>query len=256
MLPTELITRVKKRLGGKTLPQSPTPAQILERGIDEYQNATIRGNNTGNAWAVSEFTLNTTDDTRRYEITVPDFSKALLVSTVPDVASIYGERPLEFTQLEQLPNEWGWLSNSNGWCGLFGGNRGGQAAYVAFYRQVAQATGFKNYMELRPSPKGVEQYRVLYQSGDWATKMTSDLTFDLPFGDVSFYFVTLIADGLLPYCRWSNDENQNMAMRQMLKAAFTQDLQRYERTFQDFIASLTVTDTIMSESFGEWATGY
>jgi len=254
MTPAELITRVRERLGENVLPQSPSPLQILRRGVDEYQNATIRGNNTGNAWAVSEFVLTTQSDTRRYAIEVPDFSKALLVSTVPNYASTYkGERLLNFTQIEQIPNDWSWLSeNAGGWYGLWSGSLGGRATYVAFYRQTAGFDGFKNFMEIRPTPGDGEDYRILYQVGDWSKSMGSDLGFEFPFSDVNFYFTTLVADGLLPYAKWSNNAAEDMEMRKMLKMAFTEDLQRYEQTFRDFIASLSVTGIVWGESYADF----
>src|SRR5881394_1164506 len=110
MTPQDLIFQVRRRMNNP-LYQSPSPRQILDRAIDEYRNATMRANNTGNAWAVKEFTLTTVDGQRRYVISAADFSKALLIATVP--SSVPGvvepEIPLEFTQIEQLPNDWEFL---------------------------------------------------------------------------------------------------------------------------------------------------
>lgn len=207
----------------------------------------MKANNTGNAWAIKEYTLETEADTRRYEIEDADFGKPLLIATVPSSTPgiVEPEQTLEFTQLEQLPNDWAYLSNNSYWSlWLWGTSQ--KARYAAFYRQL-DATGFKNYLEIRPTPAADEEYRVLYQVGDWSASVTSDLNFAFPFPELDFYFVTLVSDCLLYKCRWADGKDQKAE----LEAAFGKDLSRYQRTFDDYIASLTVTDIVYAESFAD-----
>lgn len=249
MTPLKLITEVRRRLNGP-LAQSPSPRVILDRALAEYRNAVIGANNSGNAWAVNEYTLTATADTRRYEITAADFSKALLIATVPAATGpIEPEMPLEFTQLERLPEDWAFLRDVGYWS-LWWASVSQKARFAAFYRQK-EAAGFKNYIEIRPTPDAGEQYRVLYQVGDFTGSVTSDLDFALPFPELDFYFVTLIADALLPYTRWSNDKNDDGDQLKMLAARFQTDLARYQKTYDDWIASLSVGDIVYADSYAD-----
>lgn len=219
----------------------------MQRGLDEYENAVGRANNTGNAWGINEFTLTTTADTRRYEITAADFGKALTVTTVPD--SVYApESNLEFTQLEQLPNDWAWLSQtSNNWFGLWQGYISQSARYVAFYRKLG-ATGFKHYLEIRPAPIAGELYRVLYQVGQWSSSIPSDLDFELPLPQLNFYFIALVSLGLLDSAKWADGEDKSAKLR----ASLNFDLVRYEDTFKNYIASLSTAQVVFSESYADF----
>jgi hypothetical protein len=250
--PLQLINQVRRRLRDP-LNQSPTPRQILDRAIDEYRNAVMRANNTGNAWAVKEFTITTLDNVRRYETTATDFSKALLVATVPSSTPgvVEPETALEFTQLEQLPRDWEFLAKMSSWS-LWGWNIPQNARYAACYRSV-ETTGFKNYIEIRPTPDAGEQYRVLYQVGDFSGSIASDLSFNFPFPELDFYFQTLVCDGLLPMTRWSADEAADDSLMKKLGTQYLKDLARYEQTFMNFVASLSNTDIVYGESFADYA---
>lgn len=250
MTPLAFIDRIRRRLDGP-LHQTPSPKQILELGIDEYSNATMKANNSGNAWAVKELTVTALADTRRYEITAADFAKALLVATVPQNELQEPEMILEFTQIEQIPREWAWLSDSPSFS-LWLWNVSQNARYAAVFRE-STSTGFRNYLELRPTPEAGEEYRVLYQVGNWSGGITSDnlIDFKLPFPELDFYFITLVADGLLAYCKWSNDPVENAMKAKTLSQSFEKALARYDQTFRDFIASLSVSDIVYADSFGE-----
>lgn len=223
--------------------------------MDEYTNSTLKANNTGNAWAVNEYTQTAVADTRRYEITVADFSKALLVATVPSSVTgvVEPEKVLEFTQLEQLPKDWAYLADTGGWS-LWFDNVSQRGRYVAVYRR-SEASGFKVYLEIRPTPKAGELYRVLYQVGDWSGNIPTDLNFAFPFPELNFYFLTLVSDSLLPISRWSADAKENDAEMKRLSYGFTKDLARYQQTFDNFVASLSVSNMVMAESYADYA-GY
>lgn len=250
MTPIQLIAQVRRRLN-HPLHQTPSVRQILDRAINEYRNATMTANNTGNAWSVDEFTLTALADTRRYEITAPGFSKALLVSTIPSSVpgTVEPEQALEFTQIEQLPRDWAWLADFSDWS-LWAWNVSQKARYAAVFREVA-STGYKNYIEIRPTPEAGEQYRVLYQVGDFSGYVTSSLDFALPFPEFDFYFTTLVADCLLPITRWSADDAADERFAKNLSGGYIKDLSRYQRTFDDFIAGLSVTDIVYAESFAD-----
>jgi hypothetical protein len=254
MNPQQLIFQVRQRMNNP-LYQSPSPRQILNRAIDEYRNAVVRANNTGNAWAVKEYTLTTIDGQRRYQIAAADFSKALLIATIPDPTPgiIQPEVALEFTQLEQLPNDWEFLAKTASWS-LWSYGVTQMARFAAHYREV-DAGGFTNYLEIRPTPGANETYRVLYQVGDFSGGIASTMDFKFPFPELDFYFLTLVCDGLLPLARWTNDGASDEKQGKMLSNQYAKDLIRYEQTFRDFIASLTVSDIVYSDSFADLASG-
>lgn len=254
MQPSEIISRVRKRLrssDGLPLAQSPSPTAILERAVDEFQNCTQKVSNRGDAWSIKEFVLTTEDNVRRYLIEQPDFGKALLVATIPE-DNRHLEMELEFTQLEQLPNDWAWLSNTQSgfglWCGWGVSQR---ARYVAFFRQLESSGGFRPYMEIRPAPVADEEYRILYQVGEWGSQISSDLLFAFPFPEVGYYFVALVANCLLPITRWTADKVGDMATKTEIKAGLIEDLQRYQPVFDDFVSSLNHPKMIFAESYAD-----
>lgn len=249
----QFINRVRRRLNNP-LAQAPTDRQILDRGIDELRNATMTANNTGNAWAVEEYTVTTEADTRRYEVTANDFGKALLVCTVPSTVPgvVEPEMPLQFTQLEQLPRDWAWLSDTGWWWSLWLCDVSQRSRYAAFFNFLDGSAGFKTVMEIRPTPQAGELYRVLYQVGDWSQSMNSTVAFQFPFPSLDFHFVTLISDSLLPVARWTHDENANIRQAVALERGYAKDLERSTPTWEDYISSLSVSDIVWSESFADY----
>lgn len=230
--------------------QSPDPKTILRRARDEYQHATQKVSNRGDAWAIKEFTLAASTNVRRYLISQADFGKALLVATVPEDAQHY-EIELEFTQLEQLPTQWAWLSSTQSAYSLWYSSGVSQSArYVAFFRQL-DATGFQNYLEIRPTPKAAENYRILYQVGEWGSQLPASLVFAFPFPELDFYFVTLVANCLLPVTRWTENAEADRAAKTELKLALVEDLQRYQSTFDDFVSSLSHSKMVFADSFAD-----
>lgn len=249
MLPLEIIDRVRERLRDP-IAQRPSPKRILARALDEYQNAVQTANNLGDAWAIGEFTLTAQAGIRRYEITQMDFGKPLLVATVP--ADDYErELSLEFTQVEQLPKDWAWLKDVGNWGLLWQWDVSHSARYVAFWRAL-EAKGYKYYCELRPVPTKAEDYRILYQVGEWASKLPEDLDFAFPLRELDFYFTALVALGVLDDTRWSRDEAADLRRAAQIKESLLFDLGRYKETFDNYIASLSQSQTVMAESYADY----
>lgn len=236
--------------------QAPSPRQIVARGIDEYANAVMRANNTGNAWAVKEHTLTADEGIRRYDLSdVPAFGKALLITYLPQSSGPGDpEIPLEFTQIEQLPREWGWLADTGEYSfwGLLGWRRRRQ--YAAVFRTL-ETDGFRSNIEIRPTPKGGDQFRILYQVGQWEPavreRLQDDVNFDFPFPELDFYFTSLVAHAMLPYTKWTAAEAMNAVKRSELKTALQEDMFRYETTFSDWVRSLSVTDQVFAVNYLE-----
>jgi hypothetical protein len=246
LTPIKFIDNVRRRLDGP-LYQSPNPRTILDRAIDAYRNAVTTANNTGNAWAVNELIITALADTRRYEITAADFSKVLLIASVPQRPND-PEEVIEMSQIEQLPREWAWLNGDTAWYSLW--YNSARSIWAAAFRK-SEANGFHSYLEFRPTPKAGEQYRVLYQIGDFKQNINKDnlIDFQLPFPELDFYFIALVAKSLLAYTRWSNSLEADMLKKKELSQAFDEDLAKYQNTFDDFIANLSTSDIVYAEEF-------
>jgi hypothetical protein len=255
MLALRFVNLVRRRLD-HPLPQKPSPRLVLDHGFAAYRHLTTRANNTGNAWAMDEIVLNTTADTRRYDLTTiaPRFSKALLVSTVPAANSGEPELTLDFTQIEQIPRDWAWLQDSGFEFSLWDGLVAQKARLIAFYRQIAAgATGFKNWLEIRPTPAADEQYRIVYQVGDWQrlADATNLSTFIFPFPELDYYFIAVAAYTLLPHTEWSQDEERDAKKRNMIEAVLKNEIASYQPTVDAFIANLAHTDIVWADSYAD-----
>lgn len=246
LTPIKFINTVRRRLDGP-LYQSPSPRAILDRAIDDYRDAVVSANNTKNAWAVNEYVITAQADTRRYEITPTDFSKPLLVASVP-ATSGSPEEVIEMSQIEQLPREWAWLDDSSAGYSLWFSTV--RSLWAAVYRR-SEADGFHSYIEFRPTPRAGEQYRILYQVADFKQNINKDnlIDFQLPFPELDFYFIALVAKNLLPYTRWSGSLEADMLKKKELKEGLLEDLERYQKTFDDFISSLSTSDIVYAEPF-------
>lgn len=258
MLAPELITKVRRILDNPHA-QAPSPRDIIDRAIAEYSDAMNAVNNKADAWSVDEVELTTTADTRRYDVTAiaPSFSKALAVVTVPSAVAgvIEPEVILEQSSLEQLPKEWAYLADVNWVWSLWADNVTQKGRFVAFYRQVANdGTGYKQYLEIRPTPEAGEKYRILYQVGNIQDRIlpANAMSFVFPLPELDHYFLALIAKGVLYKCRWSDDVNSDRVRRQEIENQLVFDLTRYNKTYQEFTASLTQTQMLTAESYADF----
>jgi len=244
------------------LPQSPSADNIIQALEEVYQWVTNRTNNTGNSWQVDTYTLTTVANQRVYDLTDDlliatvsgGFYKPLIVTTIPDDTNT-PEVILEFTELESLPHEWAWLSANNG--NLYFSSHSGR--YIAFYRQLSQAsgsTGERLMLEIRPTPSKVENYKILYQVGNWwdrvfETNPSDALDYRLPHQEYRFHLRRLAARTLLPRARWTHDEAYNDMKRKEIALSLQVEIDHSAEAFEAHIASLDQADVIRLDSWAD-----
>ena len=230
------------------LPNAPSFEDVLEAIEAEYQQAVNQSNNTPNAWAKAEVQFTTTAGTRDYQILTndDDFDKPLVVVTVPSDTLISPEYQLEFTEVEYLSQVWAWLGQNKGQY-YFSSH---DAQLIAFYHQLTD-DGDEVWVSLRPTPAAAQTYKVIYQVGDWWSRVfaSQDLGYELPFAPHKHYLRAVAAQTLLYKCRWSMDKTADMAMKSEIALTLQSKIERYRPVYDEWLRTLVVPDIISIESW-------
>ena len=236
------------------LPQSPTPQDIVDEMETTYQGATNQANNTGKAWNVNSFTLTTVAGTRTYTLdptVVQDFYKALTVVTNPS-SNADPQYTLEVTEIDNLPKEWGWLSQNQS--PLVDSTH--SAGLIAFYRTMT--TSQESILaEIRPTPNSVQQYTVWYQQGNWWNAFivdSSSFSNTLPQKEFRFYFRELAARSLVYKCEWAYGNNNEK--RKMVAVELDRRLIISKQIYIDHLASMDNEESITLETWSDTVDPY
>lgn len=242
-----------RSLFGGCLPNSPSNEQIAEELCATYQDVSNKANNTGAAWQVETYTLVVTAGTRIYQLDpalVTKFYKALNVTTVP-ANDAEPEVPLEFTEIEYLPQEWAWLAQNQGQL-MFSNHASG---LVAFYRKIDDTVGEQIWAELRPTPNKTESYKILYQVGAWWDGVFSasgqELTAILPNKEYRFHFRSIVARNLLraDKVRWSYGDDTTKYAR--IYKGLDDRINEGKQAFEDHLATLDNSDIVELMSWSD-----
>lgn len=237
------------------LPQSPSYQDILDELEAEYQHITNSTNSVGNSWQVANYTLTTQAGVYDYAISPSndDFFKALNVTTVPDPASTDPQYLLEFTELENIPKEWSWISSNKGQY-LYSSH---DSQVIAFYRQITPGAGATWRCQIRPVPSEVQEYNILYQVTDWWNMILTTLgtSFPLPHSSQRFYIRALAAQNLLlkGTVMWSFSSESNEKIAQSVSKGLDIKLARYKEGFDEYRSSLDNPDVTYVDC---WADDY
>jgi len=226
------------------LPNAPTPEDISDALQEVYQYANNRTNNTGNAWQIGTLNITTVAETYVYQIETQydDFYKALSVVTVPETATD-PEYPLEFVEVEHIPEEWSWITSNGG--RLYYSDHSVQ--YIAFYRKMGTA-GETIWVEMRPVPDRVETYKITYQVGDFWNRV-ANTDYGMPHREHRFHLRRLAAQTLLPKCKWNFGDNNQM--KSEIRETLDRAIAMGAPAFEDHISSLDQANVIELELFGD-----
>jgi hypothetical protein len=232
------------------LPQSPSFRDIVHELEAEYQHVTNETNNTGNAWQVASYDLETVADQRVYEILPEDgfdYFKPLNITYIPDGSD--RQHTVEMTELENIPKEWAWINQqSNPF--VFASSEG---QFIAFYGSIDE-DGTHTNVEIRPTPDRVQTYTILYQVSDWWALIGASVgsrEFTMPFSSQKFYIRSLVAQNLLMKgaVKWSTDDNYNLKMGEIVGKGLEVRIQRYNKVFEEYKLSLDHPDVVEIDSW-------
>lgn len=231
------------------LSQAPSFKQIVEELQAEYQYITNDTNNTGNSWQIGETTLTTVSGQYRYDLSVTDFYKALNVTTVPGDINGQPQYTLEFTEFENMPKEWAWLSPTRGQY-MYSSH---DSQLIAFYRTQDSTTGEVLKCEIRPVPNRVQDYKILYQITDWWTDHES-AAYKLPHSSQRYYVRALVAQNLLLRggVKWSFDEVKNFTKGKIVAEGLKTRLERYKAVYDEYKDTLDIPDITEADSWADW----
>lgn len=229
------------------MPNAPTAEDIVEALNEVYQWTTNRTNNTGNAWQINTTTIVATEGTFVYEIETQhnDFYKALSVVTIP-ASENDPEYPLEFVEVEHIPEEWSWVTETGG---QLYGSSSHAGRYIAFYRKMG-TDGETIWCEIRPVPTQDENYKITYQVGNYWDRVV-DTDYELPHKEYKFHLRRLAASTLLHKTRWSYDAAANQQRKQEVAATLDRAIEMGAKAFDDHIASLDQANIVEMETYGD-----
>lgn len=234
------------------LPQAPSYNDILEEMQAEYQNITNLTNATANSWQVANYTLTSVAGQYEYTITPAndDFFKALNVTTVPPDVDTDPQYMVEFTELEHIPKEWGWLGENQGQFLMSSHD----SQLIAFYRTIT-SSGSAIKCQIRPTPTRVQDYNILYQVTDWWPQVLVSLgkEFTLPHSSQRFYIRALVAQNLLlkGNVSWSFDADRDAATAKLVESGLSARLARYQEGFNEYRGSLDNPDITFITSWAD-----
>lgn len=240
-----------RQILGWPLDNSPGVYEIVKDIEAEYQAMTNKLNFTENAWSVAEYTLSTVAGTYRYRLdnAINYFQKALMISTVPANTAGDPEYVLEYYELENIPKEWAWLGVGKGQY-MFSSH---DSQLFAIYRTMA-AEGERIYMEMRPIPNSAQDYKILYQQGNWIPAMESTgLTFVLPHESQRYLMRNKVAQKLLyrGVVKWSHDDRINAVKSASILRGIEMSIKELADDFKDYKASLETVDIVYTDAWAD-----
>lgn len=270
-----------KAMLGDPLDQSPSIRQICDELEAEYQTVTNEVNNKGNSQHIAEEILTTSVGKRSYDIgsIAKDFYKALSVTTIPSTAvltpvagdpqgntitvssGIGRSHSLEFTELENINDDWGHLRSNSGQ--LMGSSHDSQM--IAIYKVIIPQQGEVVRVEMRPTPNSAQKYLILYQTTDWWDKsapianavsedtgaIVTQLPFNLPHSSQRMYVRALVARNLLPITRWGLDDVYNVRRHDHVREMLDRRIDRYRKVYEDYLDTMDHGGMIYIELFGD-----
>lgn len=262
---------------GDPLSQAPSTRQIIQELEAEYQQLTGETANRGGAQHVGEKIITTVAGQMRYDL-APDqpgepeeIYKVLSVTTVPEAAVITGdshdkdvtvssgddrEDSLEFMELERFSDDWPYLAPNRGQ--IFGSSHDSQA--VAFFKVIDPQLGEVLRMELRPTPSEAQRYRVLYQLTDWWDRVfqnsalgAADTDFKMPHTSQRMMVRCYAGLNLIQknVVKWALNEEYNTQRAAVVQFGLKDKLERYRKTYEDFLDTMEHGDVIYVELWGD-----
>lgn len=243
-----------KQLLDSPMAQSPSFLDIVDELSAEYQHMTNVVNNTSEAWMISEYTLTTVAGQQDYRLDgdIPTFYKALAAYTIPANTSSTPQYGIEFMELEHIPKQWAWLSQTNGQY-MFSSH---DSQIMAFYRQLNAADGERIYVRLAPVPTEAQSYRIIYQQTDWWDAQIfqgAALDYVMPNSSQRMYLRSLAAENLLlkGAVMWSFDPVKNFSKAKIVERGIEIRKNRYKEAWDEYISSLDQPDVTIIESWAD-----
>ncbi len=215
----------------RPFPQSPSFHDFLRQEISEEMDIVNATNNSGIAWAVSEYTLNFQPNQNTYEINVSDWGKVLYcvkATTNPYIPWL----PVSFDDVSEqnYGTVWNWFNNS--YAQAFALSETPEK--MSFARVgVLNAT---YTVTINPVPQQSAVYKLFYLPGYVGVDDPLESAIQLP--EHAELVRLRAATALLPASQWFENEDQNSNRRKELAQSFAFQLQRKEDLFDKYIRGI------------------
>lgn len=227
-------------------PNAPSFHQILRQELSEERDIVNATNNSGKPWAVAEYQLNYTVGLSTYDINVDDFGKCLFVVKATNNPYIpFLPVPFEDLSSQQYGTVWGWFNNTywQAWSLTETPER------MSFYREGVINPQYK--VKINPLPQQSAVYTITYLPGFLGNDDPLSSSLQMP--EHAELVRLRGATALLPYSRWSEDENANSNKRKELAQGFAYQLERKEDLFKKYIRSINIPRQVTIEDWNAFA---
>lgn len=232
-------------------PQSPSFHDYLSMELSCERDICNSINNTGVAWGLAETQINYSPLTDTYPLNVDDFGKVMYVvkaTTNPYIP--YIEVPFSDVSNQLYGTVWSWFGNSN-YAQPFAMQETPER--MSFYR--AGVINSQPSVKIQPMPQISATYTIAYLPGFLSENDPLESSIQMP--EHAELVRLRAAMGLLPQCRWFEDENQNLMRKKELMASFDYQLNRpitgKEAIFREYMKSMNRGRQVDIESWNAFA---
>lgn len=223
-------------------PNAPSVHQRLRQEISDEMDIVNETNNTGVPWATAEYQLNYSTNQSTYEIQVDDWGKVLYI--LKSTTNVYIPwLPVPFSDVteQRYGTIWAWYNNN--YAQAFALPETPER--MAFSRQGVLNSQIT--VEIEPMPQQSCTYLITYLPGYVGTADPLESSVQLP--EQAELLRLRCATSLLPYTKWSEDENENRMKRKELAQAFAYQLDRKETNYRSYIKNITKPRTTSIEDW-------
>jgi len=224
-------------------PQHPSVHQRLRAELSEERDIVNETNNSGVAWATADYQLNYIANQTKYDINVDDFGKVLYVLKVTGNPYI-PYLPVPFQDVTR--QNYGTIWYNNNYAQAFSLEETPER--MAFSRDGVLNANV--VAEIQPAPQQSAVYLITYLPGYIGNDDPLESALQLP---EHCELVRLrAAMALLPYAKWSEDENENRVKRKELAAAYAYQLERKEANYRSYIKNINKPRTVTIDGWNSW----
>jgi hypothetical protein len=224
----EMQEMVRAEMGYPAL-GSPNPRQIISKLLQHAQNLTNHASNTGHAWDEYELPISVSPGVADYQLNDTRFGKALVAYTRDDSNQSHYVRTIPVFELEDLNYDWNMPNDIGSSIVSYDGSTH-SALRIGYFRRAGVP-----YLRFQPVPQAVNDYDVLFITGDWASGAA--LTDSPIFAEHNHLIVVRAAISLLADAEWVDDPDVNERKAAKKKITLDGDAAEFSRQFDAWILS-------------------
>lgn len=234
MATLQQMVQVVRMVCAEPRPQAPATRAIFNSVLRTTQSLFNQLSNTNHAWATGETVLTVTPNVEDYDIGEADFGKALSIITINAANPSHIERLVDFFEVQNISVDWNLPNDAGNWMINWDGSNH-TAQRMAFFRQAGQDN---TYVRVKPVPKHIAEYRILYSIGNWVD--AASLNSSPLLSEHHHLIAVRAALNVLPLCSWWDEEVLNQNRRKELALSLKNEEALYATDWSRYIGNMRV----------------